>query len=63
MPNQTGPGETFFPAIGIETVTIGSFGPQAFEVLNTAGLDIYTVSHIGVAEALRRYGQGELDKL
>lgn len=49
--------------LGANTVISGHFGPQAFEVLNTAGINVYTVSDISVAEALRRFRQGELDRL
>ncbi len=49
--------------LGANAVISGHFGPQAFEALHSAGIDVYSVSDINVDEALRRLQQGELDRL
>lgn len=49
--------------LGAKTVISGHFGPKAFQVLDTAGIDVYAVADTSVAEALRRFRQGQLQKL
>lgn len=48
---------------GAKTVISGHFGPKAFQVLRAAGIEIYTVANVTVAEALKRFEQGSLGKL
>lgn len=48
---------------GAKTVISGHFGPKAFQVLKAAGIDIYTTANVTVAEALKRFEQGQLGRL
>lgn len=48
---------------GAKTVISGHYGPKAFQVLKAAGVEIYQAANVTVAEALRRFDQGQLDKL
>lgn len=48
---------------GAKTVISGHFGPKAFQVLNAAGIDIYTAADVTVAEALKRFEEGQLKRL
>jgi predicted DNA-binding protein (UPF0251 family)/predicted Fe-Mo cluster-binding NifX family protein len=49
--------------VGARTVISGHFGPKAFQVLNAAGIEVYSVTDNSVAEALRRFHQGQLERL
>jgi predicted DNA-binding protein (UPF0251 family)/predicted Fe-Mo cluster-binding NifX family protein len=48
---------------GASAVISGHLGPNAFKVLQTAGVDIYAVSGKTVGEAIRAYEEGGLTKL
>lgn len=48
---------------GAQAVISGHLGPNAFRVLQTAGVAIYTASNMTVSEALRAFEKGELSKL
>lgn len=48
---------------GAKTVVSGHFGPKAFQVLKAAGIEIYQAANVTVAEALKRFEQGQLEKL
>lgn len=48
---------------GVQAVISGHFGPKAFQVLRTAGIQTYTVSGAPVAEAIKKFELGELIKL
>jgi predicted DNA-binding protein (UPF0251 family)/predicted Fe-Mo cluster-binding NifX family protein len=48
---------------GAKSVISGHFGPKAFQVLKAAGIEIYTAANVTVAEALKRFEQGQLGKL
>lgn len=48
---------------GAGTVISGHFGPKAFQVLKAAGIEIYQAANVTVAEALKRFEQGQLGKL
>lgn len=48
---------------GAKTVISGHLGPNAFRVLSTAGVDVYTASEMTVRDALQAYRDGKLPKL
>ncbi|OGP53909.1 MAG: hypothetical protein A2Y65_01660 [Deltaproteobacteria bacterium RBG_13_52_11] len=48
---------------GAQTVISGHLGPNAFRVLQTAGVAVYTASNMTVSEALRAFEEGKLIKL
>ena len=48
---------------GAHAVISGDFGPKAFEMLRAAGIDVYSVTHITVGEALAQFQEGKLTKL
>lgn len=48
---------------GAKTVISGHLGPNAFRVLSTAGVDVYTASGMTVRDALQAYKDGKLSKL
>ena len=48
---------------GVQTVISGHLGPNAFKVLQAAGIDVYSASGISVSEALKAFEQGSLVKL
>ncbi len=48
---------------GAKTVISGHLGPNAFRVLSTAGVDVYTASGMTVRDALQAYRNGKLPKL
>jgi predicted Fe-Mo cluster-binding NifX family protein len=48
---------------GAEAVISGHVGPKAFQVLKTAGIEIYMASNMSVGEALTRFEEGRLTKL
>lgn len=49
--------------IGAKTVIGGHFGPKAFQLLDVAGLDIFTAATMSVGEALQRFQRGQLSRL
>jgi predicted Fe-Mo cluster-binding NifX family protein len=46
-----------------QAVVSGHLGPNAFRVLQTAGIEAYSATNMTVREALARLEQGELIKL
>lgn len=50
-------------AAGANVVVSGHCGPKAFQVLNTAGIKVYTSNAATVAEALKLYQDGSLTEL
>jgi predicted Fe-Mo cluster-binding NifX family protein/predicted DNA-binding protein (UPF0251 family) len=48
---------------GAHAVISGHLGPNAFRVLQTAGVAVYTASNMTVSEALRAFEEGRLNKL
>jgi len=48
---------------GTKAVISGHLGPNAYRVLQTAGIEIYTVSNMTAAQAIEAYEQGRLQKL
>ncbi len=48
---------------GAQAVVTGHCGPKAFQVLNTAGIKVYTSDAETVAEALKLYQEGSLAEL
>jgi predicted Fe-Mo cluster-binding NifX family protein len=50
-------------AAGAQAVVSGHCGPKAFQVLNTAGIKVYTSNAATVAEALKLYQDGSLTEL
>lgn len=48
---------------GVKSVIGGHFGPKAFKVLHTAGIDVFTASGMKVDEAIKSFEQGSLKKL
>lgn len=50
-------------AADAKTVIGGHFGPRAFQVLDAAGIDIFTATNMTVAEAIEHFEQGLLRKL
>jgi predicted DNA-binding protein (UPF0251 family)/predicted Fe-Mo cluster-binding NifX family protein len=48
---------------GAQAVISGHLGPNAFRVLSTAGVEVFTASAMTVREALEAYSNGKLAKL
>lgn len=48
---------------GVNTVISGHLGPNAFRVLQSAGVEVYTASNLTVSEAIRAFEEGKLSKL
>lgn len=48
---------------GAKVVISGHLGPNAYRVLQAAGIEIYTVSNMTAAQAIKAYEQGRLQKL
>jgi predicted DNA-binding protein (UPF0251 family)/predicted Fe-Mo cluster-binding NifX family protein len=48
---------------GAGAVISGHLGPNAFRVLQTAGVDVYTTSSMTVTQAIQAYEQGKLAKM
>ncbi len=45
---------------GIQTVITGNVGPNAFQVLSSAGVQVYTTAPTSVKEALEKFERNEL---
>lgn len=48
---------------GAKIVISGHLGPNAYRVLTSAGIEVYTVSNMTVIQAIQAYEQGKLSKL
>jgi len=48
---------------GAKAVVSGHLGPNAFRVLQAAGVDVYVVSNMTIAQVIQAYEQGKLAKL
>jgi predicted DNA-binding protein (UPF0251 family)/predicted Fe-Mo cluster-binding NifX family protein len=48
---------------GAHTVISGHLGPNAFRVLQTAGVAVYTASNMTVSDALKAFEEGKLSQL
>lgn len=48
---------------GAKAVISGHLGPNAFRVLNEAGVDVYTTTGLTVAEAIKAFEENKLSKL
>jgi predicted Fe-Mo cluster-binding NifX family protein len=49
--------------LGLNTVLTGNIGPNAFEVLNAAGIEILTGASGTIAEAVDAYRNGQLKRV
>lgn len=48
---------------GANAVISGHFGPKAFQVIQAAGLEVYSAADMTVMEAIKRFEEGKLTKL
>jgi predicted Fe-Mo cluster-binding NifX family protein len=48
---------------GAKAIISGHFGPKAFQVIQTAGLDVYSATDMTVMEAIKGFDEGKLTKL
>jgi predicted DNA-binding protein (UPF0251 family)/predicted Fe-Mo cluster-binding NifX family protein len=48
---------------GAKAIISGHFGPKAFQVIQMAGLDVYSATNISVKEAIQSFETGKLTKL
>jgi predicted DNA-binding protein (UPF0251 family)/predicted Fe-Mo cluster-binding NifX family protein len=48
---------------GAGAIISGHFGPKAFQVIQMAGLDVYSATNMSVEDAIRQYEAGKLTKL
>ena len=48
---------------GAQTVISGHLGPNAFRVLQEAGVDVFTTSNMTVSDAIGAFEEGKLNKL
>jgi predicted Fe-Mo cluster-binding NifX family protein len=48
---------------GAGAIISGHFGPKAFQVIQMAGLDVYSATNISVEDAIHQYESGKLIKL
>ena len=48
---------------GAGAIISGHFGPKAFQVIQMAGLDVYSATNISVEDAIHQYETGRLTKL
>jgi predicted Fe-Mo cluster-binding NifX family protein/predicted DNA-binding protein (UPF0251 family) len=49
--------------LGVGTVISGHLGPKAFQVLQVAGVEAYSAVNMTVANAIKNYREGSLNKL
>ncbi len=49
--------------LGVRAIVSGHLGPKAFQVLQSAGIDAYSAVNITVADAIKQYRDGSLNKL
>lgn len=48
---------------GAKAIISGHFGPKAFQVIQMAGIDVYSATNISVQDAIKQYEAGTLTKL
>lgn len=48
---------------GAKAIISGHFGPKAFQVVQMAGLEVYSATDVTVGEAIKRFEEGKLEKL
>jgi len=48
---------------GAKAIISGHFGPKAFQVIQMAGLEVYSATNMTVAEAIKNFDEGKLVKL
>ena len=48
---------------GAKTIISGHFGPKAFQVIQMAGLEVYSATDMTVMEAIKGLEEGKLTKL
>jgi predicted DNA-binding protein (UPF0251 family)/predicted Fe-Mo cluster-binding NifX family protein len=48
---------------GAGAIISGHFGPKAFQVIQMAGLDVYSATNISVQDAIKQFETGKLTKL
>ncbi|OPY69955.1 MAG: hypothetical protein A4E57_00833 [Syntrophorhabdaceae bacterium PtaU1.Bin034] len=49
--------------LGVRTIISGHLGPKAFQVLQSAGIEAYSAVNITVADAIKHYREGSLNRL
>ena len=49
--------------LGVGTIISGHLGPKAFQVLRSASIDAYSAASLTVADAIKKYREGNLNKL
>ena len=49
--------------LGVGAIISGHLGPKAFQVLQSAGVDAYSAVNMTVADAIKQYREGSLNKL
>lgn len=49
--------------LGVRTIISGHLGPKAFQVLQSAGIEAYSAVNMTVADAIKQYREGSLNKL
>ena len=47
---------------GAKVIISGHFGPKAFQVVQVAGLEVYSATDMTVADAIKRFEEGKLEK-
>jgi predicted DNA-binding protein (UPF0251 family)/predicted Fe-Mo cluster-binding NifX family protein len=50
-------------SLGVRTIISGHLGPKAFQVLQSAGVDAFSAVNMTVADAIKQYREGGLNKL
>ena len=48
---------------GVDVVITGKLGPNAFNILNDANLELYSCSEISIEDAIKSYKEGKLEVL
>lgn len=49
--------------LGVRAIISGHLGPKAFQVVQSAGIDAYSAVNVTVADAIKQYREGSLNKL
>lgn len=48
---------------GVDVVITGALGPNAFDVLNMAGIKAYSCNSINVSSAIEKFNRNELEEI